>query len=103
MKRFKMSHLYFGFLWGVLIFGILILLFGPADGPASILNTLAFLSAFVMGAYCIVLLLVNNKLLPRKIKPKIGTNLVLAFGALFYLGALFYSIFAFGWSSVANM
>lgn len=29
-KRFKMSHLYAGFLWGVITFGILILLFGPA-------------------------------------------------------------------------
>jgi hypothetical protein len=103
MKRFKMSHIYFGFLWGVIIFGILILLFGPADGPTSILNTLAFLSAFVMGAYCIVLLLVNNKLLPRRIKPGIVTNLVLGFGACFYLGALFYCILHFGWSSIANM
>jgi hypothetical protein len=102
-KRFKMSHLYFAFLWGVLIFGILILLFGPADGPTSILNTLAFLSAFVMGAYCIVLLLVNNKLLPRRIKPGIVTNLVLGFGACFYLGALFYCILKFGWASIANM
>jgi hypothetical protein len=103
MKKFKMSHVYFAFLWGVLIFGILILLFGPADGPTSILNTLAFLSAFVMGAYCVVLLLVNNLLLPRKIKPSIATSIVLALGACFYLGALFYDILVYGWSSVADM
>jgi hypothetical protein len=98
-----MSHIYFGFLWGVIIFGILILLFGPADGPTSILNTLAFLSAFVMGAYCIVLLLVNNLLLPRAIKPKLWISVILALGAIFYLGALFYDIFAYGWASVAEM
>ena len=37
-KRFSMSRLYAGFLWGVILFGILILLFGPADGPAGILD-----------------------------------------------------------------
>lgn len=95
-KRFKMSHLYAGFLWGVIGFGILILLFGPADGPAAVLDTLAFLSAFAMGAYCVVLLLVNNRMLPKPIRPKLWTNLVIGFGAVFYLGMLFYSLFRFG-------
>ena len=44
-------------------------LFGPADGPAGILDILAFLSTFAMGAYCVVLLLVNNRLLPKPIRP----------------------------------
>jgi hypothetical protein len=96
MRRFRMSTLYFAFLWGVIIFGILILLFGPADGPAAILGVLAFLSAFVMGAYCLLLLLTNNMLLPRKIRPNIVISVILAFGGLFYLGLLFYSIFAYG-------
>jgi hypothetical protein len=96
MRRFKMSHLYFAFLWGVIIFGILIILFGPADGPAAILGVLAFLSTFVMGAYCLLLLLTNNMLLPKTIRPNIGINIALGFGALFYLGLLFYSIFAYG-------
>jgi hypothetical protein len=96
MKRFKMSHLYAAFVWGVIIFGILVLLFGPADGPAAILDILAFLSAFAMGAYCIVLLLVNNRLLPKPIRPKWWTNAIIGFGAVFYLGALFYSLAVFG-------
>jgi hypothetical protein len=96
MRRFRMSTLYFAFLWGVIIFGILILLFGPADGPAAILGVLAFLSAFVMGAYCLLLLVTNNMLLPRKIRPNIVISVILAFGGLFYLGLLFYSIFAYG-------
>lgn len=95
-KKFKMSHLYAGFLWGVIIFGILILLFGPADGPGAVLDVLAFLSAFAMGAYCVVLLLVNNRMLPKPIRPKLWTNLVIGFGAVFYLGMLFYSLFRFG-------
>ncbi|MEN3267828.1 Nramp family divalent metal transporter [Pseudonocardia sp.] len=95
-KRFRMAHLYAGFLWGVIIFGIVILLWGPADGPAAILDILAFLSTFAMGAYCVVLLLVNNRMLPKPIRPKLWTNLVIGFGAVFYLGMLFYSLIRFG-------
>ena len=95
-KRFKMSHIYFGFLWGVILFGIVILLWGPADGPTDVLDVLAFLSTFAMGAYCVVLLLTNNKLLPKKIRPGLLSNTVLAFGAVFYLGMLFYSLIRFG-------
>jgi len=95
-RRFKISHIYAGFLWGVITFGILILLFGPADGPTSVLDILAFLSTFAMGAYCIVLLLVNNRILPKPIRPKLWTNLIIGFGAVFYLGMLLYSLFKFG-------
>ncbi|MQA16419.1 MAG: hypothetical protein GEV09_20430 [Pseudonocardiaceae bacterium] len=95
-KRFKMSHIYFAFLWGVITFGILILLFGPADGPTEILDILAFLSTFAMGSYCVVLLLTNNMLLPKKIRPGIVANTIVGFGAVFYLGMLFYSLIAFG-------
>jgi hypothetical protein len=95
-RRFKLSHIYAGFLWGVITFGILILLFGPADGPTAVLDILAFLSTFAMGAYCIVLLLVNNTMLPKPIRPKLWTNLVIGFGAVFYLGMLLYSLIRFG-------
>jgi drug/metabolite transporter (DMT)-like permease len=91
-----MAHIYSGFLWGVIAFGIAILLWGPADGPAAILDTLAFLSTFAMGAYCIVLLLVNNRMLPKPIRPKWWTNAIIGFGAVFYLGMLFYSLIRFG-------
>lgn len=95
-KRFRVSTLYGGFLWAVILFGIVILLWGPADGPQSILDTLAFLSTFAMGSYCVTLLLVNNRMLPKPIRPKLWTNLVIGFGAVFYLGMLFYSLFRFG-------
>jgi hypothetical protein len=95
-KRFNMSQLYAFYLWGVIIFGILIIFFGPADGPAAILDVLAFLSTFAMGAYCVTLLLVNNRMLPKPIRPGIGRNLIIGFGAVFYLGMLFYSLARFG-------
>jgi hypothetical protein len=95
-KRFKMAHLYGLFLWGVIIFGILIILFGPVDGPEGILNVLAFMSTFIMGAYCLTLAVVNRRLLPKKLQPKWITTSVLVFGGLAYLGMLFYSMIKFG-------
>jgi len=95
-KRFNISQLYAFYLWGVIIFGILIIFFGPADGPAAILDVLAFLSTFAMGAYCVTLLLVNNRMLPKAIRPSISRNLIIGFGAVFYLGMLFYSLARFG-------
>jgi hypothetical protein len=96
MRRFNMSYIYFGFLWGVIVFGILILLFGPADGPTAILDVLAFLSTFAMGTYCLLLLLTNNMLLPRGIRPNIAISVILGLGGLFYLGMLAYSMIRFG-------
>jgi hypothetical protein len=95
-KRFKMAQLYAMYLWGVIIFGILILLFGPADGPTQILDVLAFLSTFVMGAYCLTLAVVNNRNLPKKIRPNPIFTVVLVLGGLGYLFALFYSLIKFG-------
>lgn len=95
-KKFGVSKLYAGFLWGVILFGIAILLWGPADGPGAILDVLAFLSTFAMGAYCVVLLLVNNRMLPKPIRPKLVTNLIIGFGAVFYLGMLIFSLVKFG-------
>ncbi len=95
-KRFKMAQLYAMYLWFVIIFGIVILNFGPADGPTQILDVLAFLSTFVMGAYCLTLAVVNNRNLPKKIRPNPIITAVLVLGGLGYLGALFYSLFKFG-------
>ncbi|HEY7483757.1 MAG TPA: Nramp family divalent metal transporter [Streptosporangiaceae bacterium] len=95
-RRFRMSHIYAAFLWFVIIFGIIILNFGPADGPSGVLDTLAFLSTFAMGAYCVVLLLVNNRMLPKKIRPGFLSNVAIAVGAVFYLGMLIFSIVQYG-------
>lgn len=95
-KKFKMSYLYGGWLWGLLIFGIVIIIWGPADGPSQILNTLAFMSTFIMGAYCLTLLAVNNTQLPKKLRPGWFANLFLGIGGVGYLLMLFYSLFAYG-------
>jgi hypothetical protein len=95
-KRFKMSQLYGVFLWGVIVFGVLIILFGPVDGPTGILNVLAFMSTFIMGAYCLTLAATNRMLLPRKLQPNWIVTVVLVLGGLAYLGLLLYSTIKFG-------
>lgn len=95
-KKFKLAHLYGLFLWGVILFGILIINFGPVDGPTAILNVLAFMSTFVMGAYCLTLAAVNRRNLPKKIRPNPIITVVLTLGGLAYLGLLFYSMIKFG-------
>src|ERR687883_621245 len=95
-KKLKMAHLYGLFLWGVIIFGVLIINFGPVDGPTGILNVLAFMSTFVMGAYCLTLAAVNRRNLPKKIRPNPIITVVLVLGGIAYLGMLFYSMIKFG-------
>jgi hypothetical protein len=95
-KRFKMAQLYAMYLWGVILFGVIILNFGPADGPTGILDILAFLSTFVMGAYCLVLAVCNRTNLPPKIRPPKAITVILVLGGLGYMAALFYSLIKFG-------
>jgi hypothetical protein len=95
-KKYKMAHLYGAFLWFVILFGILIINFGPVDGPTAILNVLAFMSTFVMGAYCLTLAAVNRKNLPKKIRPNPIITVILVLGGIAYLGMLFYSMIKFG-------
>ena len=95
-KRFKIAQLYAMYLWGVILFGVIILNFGPADGPTGILDILAFLSTFVMGAYCLTLAVCNRTNLPEKIRPHMAITVVLILGGLGYLAALFYSLIKFG-------
>ena len=99
-KRFKLAQLYSVYLWGVIIFGIIIINFGPVDGPTSILDILAFLSAFVMGAYCLTLAAVNNRNLPKKIRPHWFFTVVLVLGGIGYLTAIMYSVIRFGVSDI---
>ena len=101
-RKWSMSRLYLTYVWIAVAAGTLVLILvglgimGNEDGPGFILNMLAFLSAFVMGAYCLVLLYTNKKLLPKKIRPRALSTFALCLGALIYLGGLFVSLAVFG-------
>lgn len=95
-RKYHMSRWYYVFLYVCIIVGILMVLLGSPKGPVFILNVLAFLSSFIMGCYCLLLLYTNNRLLPKEIRPSWITNLVIAIGAIFYLSGLFYSLIFLG-------
>jgi hypothetical protein len=100
-QRFGISRIYLTYVWVAVAAGVTVMtlvglgIMGNEDGPGFILNTLAFLSAFVMGAYCILLLFTNN-MLPQKIRPKLWTNIALGFAAFMYLGGIAASLIFYG-------
>ena len=101
-RKWSMSRIYLTYVWIAVAAGTLVMtlvglgIMGNEDGPGFILNMLAFLSAFVMGAYCLVLLWTNKKLLPKPLQPKVISTIFLALGAAIYLGGLFVSLAVFG-------
>lgn len=95
-KKYPMNWWYYFFLYLAVGVGVLTVLLGSPKGPTFILNVLAFLSAFVMGAYCPLLLYVNNRFLPKPVRLGIVNNVALVVGTLFYLGGLFYSVIFLG-------
>jgi hypothetical protein len=100
-QKWGMSRIYLTYVWIAVAAGVTVLtlvglgIMGNEDGPGFILNTLAFLSAFVMGAYCILLLFTNN-MLPKKIRPQMWTNVALGLAAFLYLGGIAASLIFFG-------
>ena len=53
-----------------------------------------------MGAYCLTLAVVNNKMLPKKIRPHWFITVVLVLGGLGYLTAIMYSVLKYGVSDI---
>jgi hypothetical protein len=101
-RKWGMSRIYLTYVWIAVAAGTLVMtlaglgVMGNEDGPAFILNTLAFLSAFVMGAYCLTLAVVNRKNLPPKIRPHWFFTVVLILGGIGYLTAIMYSVLKYG-------
>jgi hypothetical protein len=96
-RRWSMSRHYIFYVWLIILFGIGTLSWiGTEDGPGAILDILAFLSAGVMGAYCLLLLFVNNRLLPRKLRPGLISNIALGLGVVLYLGGTLWSWLFYG-------
>jgi hypothetical protein len=96
-RRWSMSRHYIFFVWFIILFGIGTLSWiGTEDGPGAILDILAFLSAGVMGAYCALLLFVNNRLLPQKLRPGWINDIALGIGVVLYLGGTLWSWLVMG-------
>ncbi len=95
-QKLGMRKWYYIWVATVTIIGIITTVGGAARGPAFMLDLLAFLSPLIMGSYCLLLLYVNNKMLPKRCRMSWLSNLVIAGGAAFYLVSLFYCTFVVG-------
>lgn len=85
----SLSKLYYLFLWGEILLGTIILLVPNFDKPLLLLVTSAAMNGGVMFLYSVLLLYMNNKVLPRK----------LSMGPLRFV-ALVWSCAFFGYFSV---
>jgi hypothetical protein len=95
-KRWHMRKWYYVFLYFVIIMGTITTLLGSPKGPIWLLTVLAAISAPIMGIYCIFLLYINNRLLPKKLRPHWVNNLFLAIGVVLYLASSAYCLLILG-------
>ncbi|MCX8181850.1 MAG: Nramp family divalent metal transporter [Candidatus Methanomethyliaceae archaeon] len=95
-QKLGMRKWYYIWVATVTIIGIITTVSGAARGPAFMLDLLAFLSPLIMGSYCLLLLYVNNKMLPKRCRMSWLSTIVIAGGAAFYLVSLFYCTFVVG-------
>ncbi|MEM3484748.1 MAG: Nramp family divalent metal transporter [Candidatus Methanomethyliaceae archaeon] len=95
-QKLGMRKWYYIWVAVVTIVGIITTVTGSARGPAFMLDLLAFLSPLIMGSYCLLLLYVNNKMLPKRCRMSWLSTIVIAGGAAFYLVSLFYCTFVVG-------
>jgi len=95
-RKIGMRKWYYFWILVVTLVGIATTLIGSPRGPVFMLDVLAFLSPWIMGSYCILLLYVNNRLVPKELRMPWYSTAVLAGGAIFYLVSLFFCIFVFG-------
>ncbi len=63
----SLSKLYYLFLWGEILLGVVILLIPNLDQPMFLLITSAAMNGFVMFLYSLLLLYMNNKVLSRSL------------------------------------
>jgi len=94
-RRWSMSRWYYIYLYFVCLVGILVILVNQGRPATFLLNILAFMSPFIMGAYCPLVLWVNNRYLPKEIRPHPIASLIVFAGFLFYWGGLFTSLLLF--------
>lgn len=77
------GRLYFTFLWSEIVLGIAILLSGEQE-PQRLIAISAALNGAVMFVYCIVLLYLNAKVLPRPLKIGAARFALMVWAILFY-------------------
>lgn len=94
-RRWSMSRWYYIYLYFVCAAAIIVILINQGRPAEFLLNILAFMSPFIMGAYCPVVAWVNNRYLPKEMRPHWIVTAIVLLGFLFYWGGLFGSLLIF--------
>ena len=89
-RKVHLSKWYYIFLYGTLIPACAA--FFIAKKPLVLVTMGTWLAAFAMAFYCPILAYVNNKFLPKELKPKWYQTLWLLIGTVFYWGMILYSL-----------
>ena len=81
--NWSLSKLYYLFLWGEILLGTLILL-GGFNKPLGLLVTSAAMNGFVMFVYSILLLVLNGRILPARLRMNWFRMLAIGWAVLFF-------------------
>ncbi len=82
--RWSLSKLYFLFLWGEIALGVFILAVLRIHEPLVLIVLSASMQGIVMFVYSILLLWLNNKILPAPIRMSLVRKLAILWSALFF-------------------
>jgi hypothetical protein len=89
-RKIHLSKWYYIFLYGTLIPACAA--FFITKKPLVLVTMGTWLAAFAMAFYCPLLAYVNNRLLPKELRPKWYQTLWLVIGTVFYWGMILYSL-----------
>ena len=89
-RKIHLSKWYYIFLYGTLIPACAA--FFIAKQPLVLVTMGTWLAAFAMAFYCPLLAYVNNRILPKELRPKWYQTLWLLIGTAFYWGMILYSL-----------
>jgi hypothetical protein len=89
-RKIHLSKWYYIFLYGTLIPACVT--FFIVKKPLVLVTVGTWLAAFAMAFYCPLLAYVNNRLLPKALRPKWYQTLWLIIGTVFYWGMILYSL-----------
>jgi hypothetical protein len=80
-KNVSLSHLYYGLVLLIVLTSAALL---PFKQPFALLTISAVLGGFTMAVYVPLLMYLNNRRLPKPLRPGLVTNAVMAFASVFY-------------------
>lgn len=84
-KHINLSHIYFGFLWAQIIFGIILFAFNIAE-PRLLITLGAVLNAISMFVHIGLVNWTNKKLLPTPLQPGLARRILIIFIFIFFGG-----------------